>query len=95
MVIQVVQMSVTVGVMNAIDPATKLTIMDQFFLGGPLTLRGFNIKGVGPHEDGLSLSRTKLSRYLIICLICPAFELLNSVRYVTLQNKFVIRQIQK
>jgi len=27
--------------------------MDQFYLGGPLTLRGFNINGVGPHEDGL------------------------------------------
>ena len=53
MLMQVVQMSAAVGVMNSISTGTKLSIMDQFFLGGPLTLRGFNIKGVGPHEDGL------------------------------------------
>ncbi|ESN98145.1 hypothetical protein HELRODRAFT_185880 [Helobdella robusta] len=32
-----------------------LTIHDRFFLGGPLTLRGFNFKGVGPRIDGCSL----------------------------------------
>jgi len=52
LLIQVVQTSVAVGVMSPFGPSTKLSIMDQFFLGGPLTLRGFNIKGVGPHEDG-------------------------------------------
>ena len=26
--------------------------MDKYFLGGPLTLRGFQMKGVGPHENG-------------------------------------------
>ena len=51
--LQVVQMSVSAGLMNTIIPGQKLSIMDQFFLGGPLTLRGFNIKGVGPHEDGV------------------------------------------
>lgn len=29
--------------------------MTAFFLGGPLTLRGFNLKGVGPHSDGNAL----------------------------------------
>ena len=29
-----------------------IRINDRFFLGGPLTLRGFNLKGVGPHSDG-------------------------------------------
>jgi len=43
------------GVMNSLRGSLRsVSIMDQFFLGGPLTLRGFNIKGVGPHEDGLS-----------------------------------------
>jgi len=51
---QVVQMSVAGGLMKPMS-GTKLSIMDHFFLGGPLTLRGFNIKGVGPHEDGLSI----------------------------------------
>jgi outer membrane protein insertion porin family len=51
----VIQLSVAAGVMNTFLPGTRLNIMDQFFLGGPLTLRGFNIKGVGPHEDGCAL----------------------------------------
>jgi len=39
--------------MNPFKFGTKLNIMDKFFLGGPLTLRGFQMKGVGPHENGL------------------------------------------
>jgi len=51
----VVQVSVAGGIMNSFESGSKLNIMDQFFLGGPLTLRGFNIKGIGPHEDGCAL----------------------------------------
>ena len=36
--------------------------MDQFFLGGPLTLRGFNVNGVGPHEDGLFVMFIEMNR---------------------------------
>jgi outer membrane protein assembly factor BamA len=25
---------------------------DHFFLGGPLNIRGFDSRGVGPHQDG-------------------------------------------
>lgn len=39
---------------------THLSIMDRFFLGGPLTLRGFNLKGVGPHEDGKKPSEKRM-----------------------------------
>ena len=46
-------MSAAVGVMRPVISGSRLSIMDQFFLGGPLTLRGFNVNGVGPHEDGL------------------------------------------
>jgi len=47
-------MSASVGIMRPVVSGARLNIMDQFFLGGPLTLRGFNINGVGPHEDGSS-----------------------------------------
>jgi len=69
--LQVVQASFAVGAMNAIVPGTRLSIMDQFFLGGPLTLRGFNIKGVGPHEDGLFVSSiaSRLVLYFYILLV--------------------------
>jgi len=40
------------GVVNGLSSGTKLNIMDRVFLGGPLTLRGFNIQGVGPHDEG-------------------------------------------
>lgn len=38
--------------MKPLATNNELKINDRFFLGGPLTLRGFNLKGVGPHSDG-------------------------------------------
>lgn len=38
--------------MKSLDPTKDLRVNDRFMLGGPLTLRGFNLKGVGPHSDG-------------------------------------------
>ena len=40
------------GIMRPLHPNDEIRINDRFFLGGPLTLRGFNLKGVGPHMDG-------------------------------------------
>ena len=45
-------MSLAGGVMRPLEANKELMINDKFFLGGPLTLRGFNLKGVGPHSDG-------------------------------------------
>ena len=36
-----------------LKPEVPVKIMDRFLIGGPLTLRGFNLKGCGPHEDGM------------------------------------------
>lgn len=33
----------------------KMSIADHFFLGGPLNLRGFDIRGCGPRYDGNSI----------------------------------------
>ena len=38
--------------MKLLDSNKELLINDKFWLGGPLTLRGFSMKGVGPHSDG-------------------------------------------
>ncbi|XP_045177155.2 sorting and assembly machinery component 50 homolog [Mercenaria mercenaria] len=51
----VLQLSLAGGVMRSLEPNKDIMIIDRFFLGGPLTLRGFNIKGVGPHSDGNAL----------------------------------------
>jgi outer membrane protein insertion porin family len=40
------------GFMRPLLPGSTVKIPDRFMLGGPLTLRGFNIKGVGMQEDG-------------------------------------------
>ena len=37
--------------MKAIPPNIAIKIQDRFFIGGPLTLRGFNMKGCGPSQD--------------------------------------------
>ena len=34
---------------------TVTCINDRFFIGGPLTLRGYQLYGVGPHSDGNAL----------------------------------------
>ncbi|GAB1605094.1 sorting and assembly machinery component 50 homolog [Argonauta hians] len=50
-----VQMSLAGGIMKPLATNEELKINDRFFLGGPLTLRGFTLKGVGPHCDGNAL----------------------------------------
>lgn len=51
----VLQLSLAGGVLTKIDQNKEIKINDKFFLGGPLTLRGFNTNGVGPHADGNAL----------------------------------------
>lgn len=51
----VFQFSLAGGIMKSLEPNKPILINDKFFLGGPLTLRGFNLKGVGPHSDGNAL----------------------------------------
>lgn len=51
----VIQLSLAGGIMKNPNPSTEIRINDRFFLGGPLTLRGFNTKGVGPHSEGNAL----------------------------------------
>ena len=50
---QIFQMSLAGGLMRTLDPNASVSISDRFFLGGPLTLRGFNLKGCGPHSHGM------------------------------------------
>jgi len=50
--LQVAQLSLAAGVVRPLQPNKEIMLNDSFFLGGPLTLRGFNNKGVGPHTDG-------------------------------------------
>ncbi|XP_064635465.1 sorting and assembly machinery component 50 homolog isoform X2 [Lineus longissimus] len=51
----VLQLSLAGGVMKSLNPNKDVGINDRFYLGGPLTLRGFNMKGVGPHTDGCAM----------------------------------------
>lgn len=43
------------GLMRKAGTDKKFNISDRFFLGGPLNLRGFGIRGVGPHSEGIFL----------------------------------------
>lgn len=51
----VVQLSAACGTVWGLNKDKPVAINDKFFLGGPLTLRGFNEGGVGPHSEGNSL----------------------------------------
>lgn len=41
--------------MSSINNDKKTSIADMFFLGGPLSIRGFQFRGIGPHADGDAL----------------------------------------
>ncbi|KAL4225587.1 sorting and assembly machinery component 50 [Mactra antiquata] len=51
----VLQLSLAGGVMRHLQANKEIMISDKFFLGGPLTLRGFDLNGAGPCSDGNAL----------------------------------------
>ncbi|XP_021920492.1 sorting and assembly machinery component 50 homolog isoform X2 [Zootermopsis nevadensis] len=51
----VLQATLQAGFLTRISNNLNVSICDQFFLGGPMSLRGFNTRGVGPHKDGNAL----------------------------------------
>jgi len=52
------QASLQAGLMKPLNDNKTITISDRFFLGGPLNIRGFDHRGVGPHSHGNSLGGT-------------------------------------
>ncbi|OWF52048.1 sorting and assembly machinery component 50 homolog [Mizuhopecten yessoensis] len=51
----VVQLSTACGTMWGLGRDKRVTVNDKFFLGGPLSLRGFQDRGVGPQVEGNAL----------------------------------------
>ncbi|KAF4517516.1 hypothetical protein B566_EDAN006518 [Ephemera danica] len=51
----VLQGSFQGGLMNEFQDNKRVKICDRFFLGGPLTIRGFEFRGAGPHTDRYAL----------------------------------------
>ncbi|GIY52267.1 sorting and assembly machinery component 50 homolog A [Caerostris darwini] len=51
----VLQASLMGGLVRTIGENSNVRINDRFFLGGPLSLRGFGFNGVGPHAQDCSL----------------------------------------
>lgn len=50
--LQTFQLGVQSGFLRGISNDLQINIVDQFFLGGPLNLRGFEMRGCGPQKDG-------------------------------------------
>ncbi|BFZ15705.1 hypothetical protein BsWGS_18744 [Bradybaena similaris] len=63
----VFQVSLAGGIMTSLG--TDISICDKFFLGGPLTLRGFDLKSIGPcsEADALGAESYWLSAAHIYC----------------------------
>ena len=49
------QLGLQSGLLRGVNNEMKINIADQFFLGGPLNLRGFEMRGCGPRDDGYSI----------------------------------------
>lgn len=43
------------GYLTPVSNDKKITIADRCYIGGPLSIRGFETRGVGPHADGDAL----------------------------------------
>ncbi|XP_018571936.1 sorting and assembly machinery component 50 homolog [Anoplophora glabripennis] len=54
----VIQGCLSGGYMSSISNDMKISMSDMYYLGGPLCLRGFQMRGVGPHSDGDALGST-------------------------------------
>ncbi|XP_017772030.1 PREDICTED: sorting and assembly machinery component 50 homolog B [Nicrophorus vespilloides] len=51
----VLQGTLSGGFMHEIGDEKKINLCDMYYLGGPLSLRGFKTRGVGPQSDGDAL----------------------------------------
>ncbi|KYB27071.1 sorting and assembly machinery component 50 homolog [Tribolium castaneum] len=51
----VLQGTLSGGFMRGLSNDMKIGMSDMYYLGGPLTLRGFQMRGVGPHSEGDAL----------------------------------------
>lgn len=51
--------------MKGISNDMKLSMSDMYYLGGPLTLRGFQMRGVGPQAESNALGST-VSFYILV-----------------------------
>ncbi|KYM82888.1 Sorting and assembly machinery component 50 like protein [Atta colombica] len=49
------QLGLQSGLLSTISNDMKISIADHFFLGGPLNLRGFDMRGCGPRYEGNSV----------------------------------------
>lgn len=53
-----VQLTVSNGFVLPLTKKSNVSITDKFFLGGPLTLRGFTNRGAGPQKEDCALGNT-------------------------------------
>lgn len=57
-IMQVFQGSFGAGVLTDLGVFKKINMMDRFYLGGPLTLRGFQSRGIGDLNRNIIASVT-------------------------------------
>jgi len=59
------------GVLTDLGTFKKVNMMDRFFLGGPMTLRGFQSRGIGNLNDnvvaGVTVTHLKILKN-ILCI---------------------------
>lgn len=51
----VLQGTFAAGILKGINNDMKITLSDKFYIGGPLSVRGFQMRGIGPQADLNSL----------------------------------------
>lgn len=57
-ILQVFQATLAGGIMKGISNDMKIGLSDMFYIGGPLSVRGFQTRGIGPRSENDSLGST-------------------------------------
>jgi len=74
--VEVFQGSFGGGFLTDLGTFKKVNMMDRFFLGGPMTLRGFQSRGIGNLSDNVVAGVTVIHQninMIVMHLKCQAF----------------------
>lgn len=58
------------GVLTDLGTFKKVNMMDRFFLGGPMTLRGFQSRGIGNLNDNVVAGVTVIHQKIYKNKVC-------------------------
>lgn len=67
--------------MTGISNDMKISMSDMFYLGGPLSLRGFEMRGVGPQSESNALGSSVSINFVLLPCYRAFFQFVWQVHF--------------